>query len=230
MNLQELYDLARPIPERLVLENKYCFAIDIELIEGRYLDINDALKKQIVINDYVKNHEQVLVIPNRVEGKIVDITVMPLDGSKEILYLGGNVIPFGAGNLDFKYNDKLFVVEGISDYAALKYIKPDLNVVAIRTNSVSNTMLELIKSMTSNVVFITDSDEAGNIGYYSSRKKFKAEGITLSRISQYEDMKDTGEILDMCLKLYNALEKDEYDDTLSELKFIKIYFNEKTKD
>lgn len=198
MNLLELYNKAHDIPEALKNKTKYTFMAFHKIIPARYLDINDTLTEDLPISGYINNHISVLLMPNIVNGTIVDIFVKPMVSKGAPLRLVESPLPYGIGNLrkDFKYGDPLILVEGIGDYGALKFIDRNIDVVAMGTNDIPAAMYKVYASITNNIIIIPDADAAG----YSQVKKvtstLKKYDVNVSLLKQYSTLKDTGEILD----------------------------------
>jgi len=201
--LEQLYAKARQVPEEYQFVNKYTYALYNGILDGRYMDINDVFNNESVLTGYISKHNAILLFPSYIDNILVSLFIRPVTGNISPLKLGLPVLMYGLGNLDenFKYGSKLYIVEGIGDYLALKLIEPSINVVAILSNTVSLNSIELISNLTNNVVLVTDGDEAGDIGYRVASSKFKKLGVNVSRIKPYGKHKDVGEVLD-CIVEY----------------------------
>lgn len=220
MKIEELYQLGKNIPESLVNKNKYTWLAHKNLLELKYLDINDIFKHKTPINNFVVEHGSVLLIPNIINGQLADLTIKALN-SKHILKFNNVNLPYNIGHLkNFKYGDPLIIVEGIADVAGFKLIDPDMPVVALRTNSISKASYKIYESITNNVVLLLDNDKAGQTQVAKLQLKLKESGIYSSVISQYNNLKDTGDIVD----LFMQYEKTKSSAILSELNNINIYY------
>jgi 5S rRNA maturation endonuclease (ribonuclease M5) len=202
MTIKELYQAARVIPDELKFHNKYTWLAHHNVIEARYLDINDTFRLVTPINDYIKKFDAVLLIPNFVNGWMVDLVIKPLYTKESMLTFDFKHLPFGIGELrsDFKYGNPLYLVEGIADWAALKLIKPDLDVIAIRSNSIPKDMYTLYASLTNKIILIPDSDNAGHSQIKNIKNNFSKLNTDLYCVEQFSTMKDTGELIDLLMK------------------------------
>lgn len=201
MDLEKLYESAHDIPEYRSLENKYNFLGFNKVVKARVLTIGDSFGTS-KLNGFIKKYGTVYLFPNYVNGSIVDISVRPLNSSKEMLTLRNYLLPYNVGNIskDFKYGDTLFLVEGIGDLGALKLIDPALNIVALKTNNVTKDMYSMLSSLTNKVVMIPDADNKGMLNVGKIGKAFSNLGVDFQTIKQYGDMKDTGEFVDMIIE------------------------------
>lgn len=195
MDLVGLYNNAHNITKEMSHRNKYTFLAYLNILKGRYLDINDVLTNDLDLGRYIERHGEIMLFPNYVNGKMVDIFIRPIDNLSTPLTYKLKDLPYGIGNLtsNFKYGDTIFVVEGIADYGALKLIDKDINVIALRTNGFPKSMYGLLASITNNIVMIPDSDEAGHVNIKKATRRFKELGVTFSYFEQYYKYKDTGD-------------------------------------
>jgi len=220
MSIEELYKLGHLIPESLKNKNKYTWLAYNNLIEIKYLDVNDIFKHKTPINNFVVEHGSVLLIPNIINGKLADLTIKALN-SKHILKFNNVNLPYNIGNLEnFRYGDPLIIVEGIADVGGFKLIDPKIPVVALRTNSISKDAYKVYESITNNIILLLDNDKAGNTQIAKLQLKLKEIGIHSTVVNQYNTIKDTGDIAD----LFMQYEKTKDKAILSELNNINIYY------
>lgn len=220
MNIEELYSLGRLVPDSLKYKNKYTWLAHSNILEMRYLDVNDIMRRSTPINGFVSEHGSVLMIPNMVNKKMADLTVKALN-SKSILRYKNVKLPYGVGQLkDFKYGDPLILVEGIADLAGLKLVNKDLNVVALRTNSISQDMYQVYKTLTNHIVLLLDNDKAGQRQVNKTKFNLAREGIQATVIEQHADIKDTGEIVE----LFMRYDKTRSSDVLLQLQNLNVYY------
>lgn len=220
MNIEELYSLGRVIPTSKKDKNKYTWLAYRGLLEIRYFDVNDIMKKKTPINGFVSEHGSVLLIPNIINGKLVDLTVKALDSKSMIKYCN-HKLPYGLGSFkNFTYGKPIILVEGVADLAGLKLIDPSLNVVALRTNSISQDFYEIYKSLTNKIILLLDNDKAGQSQISKIQFQLKREGIDSEVIRQHASLKDTGEIVDLFMKY----EKTKDPEILNELQNINTYY------
>lgn len=227
MTAKELYQVAGEIPEALKFHNKYTWLAYYNLIEARYLDINDTFRLKTPINDYIKKFGAVLLLPNFVNGWLVDLAIKPLDTKESMLTFDFKQLPYGIGSLraDFKYGDALYIVEGVADWAALKLIKPDIDVVAIKSNSIPKAAYTLYASLTNKIILVPDNDDAGKSQLKTIKKRFIELGVDTYIISQFGNMKDTGELINLLMRFEQTSNQNIKDD----IEIIKNYFLENFK-
>lgn len=225
MTLNELYELAKEIPEYLKYENKYAWLGYNNIIDVRYLDVDDILRVKTPINNFINEHGSVLLLPNIVNGKVVDLLVRALDSPQMINYREVN-LPYNIGNLkDFKYGDPLFIVEGPADAAGLKLVDPNIAVVALKTNDINKDAYQVYKSLTNKIVLVLDSDKAGQLQLVKMRLNLKELGISTYTINQFGYLKDTGEIAEITM----SYEKSKNTELLIELNNINLYYKAQIK-
>jgi 5S rRNA maturation endonuclease (ribonuclease M5) len=225
MNLKEIYSLGQEIPEYLKDHNKYTWLAFNKLIEMHYIDINDILNKKTPINSFVMQHGAALLIPNIVNNKIVDMTVKALNSSATIKYKNVS-LPYNIGNLkNFQYGDPLYVVEGVADVAGLKLIDPNINVIALQTNTIPNDMLPIYQALTNNIVLLLDNDKAGQVQYGKLKRKLGELGINTFFFKQFGSLKDTGEIVELVM----SYKKMGVVNILNELNNVNLYYKSQIK-
>lgn len=227
MTINELYNVASDLPQSLKYHNKYTWLISNSIIDGKYFDINNTFTNKTPINDYVKRVGPVILIPNIVNGWMVDLVIKPLNTKESVLTFDFKHLPFGIGSFreDFKFGDPIYLVEGIADWAALKLIKPDLDIIAIRSNSIPHDMYSLYASLTDKIVLIPDNDSAGQAQINNIKKNFKTNDTSVYTIEQFGSMKDTGEIIDLLI----TIDKTHNQNSKELLGLIKLYFLENFK-
>ena len=74
------------------------------------------------------------------------------------------------------------------------------NTLALLTDVVSNNQLTILKHLTSKVILALDNDDAGNKGFWISKKKLEQEGISVVRFNHNSKLKDFGDLADLQLK------------------------------
>lgn len=222
MTLKELYNSAHEIPETLKYYNKYTWLGFNNIIDLRYLDVNDTFSRKTPIDGYIKRYGRVLLMPNIVDNEIVDMSVRPIDTKESMLYLGLAGIPYGIGklNADFKYGDYIYLIEGIGDYGALKLIDQNINVLAIRSNGIPKDQYEIYASLTNKIIIIPDNDKAGKSQISFTKKVFSGLGVDVFVIDQFGLLKDSGDLVDIVMNF----EKTKDSNTLENILLISEYF------
>lgn len=201
MTLQELYNIAKPIPEELALTNKYTFAGFHNLIEVRIIDVNDIIGKETPINTYLSTNYKTLIFPNIVNGEIVDVFLRPLEVQNKPLKIGSKTFPFGIQYLNegFKYGDIIILVEGVGDLAGLRLLDSSLNIISMQTSAVGVEHLGFLASLTNKILLLGDNDEVGKASRNKIIGAFKQVGVTVIPLEQHMFLKDTGDVLEMAL-------------------------------
>lgn len=206
MELLELYESANKIDNTYynVLRNKYILLASLGITPGAYLDINDVIStNNLPIKNYVEKFKEVILFPNFINNKLVDLFIRPINKLETPLTYKTTdfLFPYGIGQLreGFKFGDTLFVVEGIGDYGALKLIDKNIDVVAIRTNSFPKNSYEFFASLTNNIVMIPDNDKAGLGGLNKVKNTFSKLEVNFNYFKQFGDFKDTGDFVDLLI-------------------------------
>lgn len=199
--LQKLYNRTKPLPEYLRFENKYTFLVYHKVLPAGFIEVSDIFSKSSKLNNYIVDKEQVLIFPNYLNGKIMNLFIRGVNDSQFPLKIGENMIPYGLDyfNKDFKYGDPIILVEGLADYGGLKLLDPTLNIVVMFSNSLPKSQYELIAGLTNNIIVLTDNDEAGLVGYRTIKKSFKKYPVNVIRVEQFSSLKDTGDIVDLIM-------------------------------
>lgn len=197
MTITDIYKKSGTIGEKLKFKNKYTWAGFYRIIDVRLFGLNDTFKHQTPLNDFVRRNGSILIFPNIVEGKMVSAIVRSMENDAFLKFSNAD-LPYGIGKLrkDFKYGDPLFLVEGIGDWAGVKLLGSEIDVVAMQTSEVPRDQYEIYSSITNNIVLIPDNDKAGRIGVAHMKSRFSKLGVTVSVIDQYSGLKDTGDILE----------------------------------
>lgn len=221
--LDNIYSIAKPIPEHLKYTNKYTFLLYNKIVEGKYIDINMALQNSNkALTKYVAQHNRVLVFPNILNNRIIGLYIRPLHTKGLPLKLGDNSIPYNLGQIaqNFSFGDTLILVEGIGDLSALKFLNKELNIIAMQSSILSNTQIETIEGLTDSIIIIPDNDQVGINSSNKLKRILEQKNISVKIVPTYNNLKDLGDILDIVLNLVQT-----NDSTLKEeLSIIKTYF------
>jgi len=221
MTTKELYQKASEITTSLKFKNKYTWAAFHKLINARVFTLNEAFKNQTPLNDFVKSNGSIMIFPTIVNGKMTGSIIRSIENGAILKYKSVNM-PYGIGKLrkDFKYGDPIFIVEGIADYAAIKLLGKDIDVVAMQTVEISHALYELYSSVTNNIILIPDNDERGQIAVKRMKYKLKGLGVNVNVINQYGMMKDTGELLELAM----MVDRTDSSSLKEELALIASYY------
>ena len=184
------------------LNNKYVRLLNEGNTDYRFLSAYKVLNSGIEFPDYITTYLEIrgdsIILPNIINGVIYSITLRNLSGEKQFLKIG-NVSQFlyGLGRLDqnYRYSDTLLLVEGNFDCDVIKQLYP--NTLACLTNTLSTNQVEIVSGLTKKVILAYDNDEAGNKGFYISKKKLEALGVSVSRFTHNSKLKDFGDLYDL---------------------------------
>lgn len=205
MKAEELYELAHDLSEEDELRNKYTYMAYHKFLDIKVMTINDTMNYETPINNYVQRYGKVLLFPNYVGNKIVNMTVKPMD-EKKFLSIGKSKLPYNIGqiNSNFVYGDTLFLVEGIADLAAIKLMYKGANVVSLKSNTIAKDMYKLFASVTNKIAIFPDDDKGGKAELFHMKRELKKLGADLFEISQFDDFKDSGEFLELIVEYKKA--------------------------
>lgn len=173
--------------------NNYKLITNGELIvNGKDLDIPSYMLQ------FLNFHGESIMIANIVNEKVISITLRSLDHNKEFMKIGtSKSMLYGLGNLNerFKYGDPLILVEGHLDRDVV-YNLINKNVVALTTNKISKTQLQILNHLTNNFILLLDNDEAGMAGTKDSFYKLKGMKVhSYTSVLQSSNIKDCGDLL-----------------------------------
>ena len=198
----ELYKLARPIKtdktkyesiaSKDLLPNYRIISSGELGIRGKDLDI------PYYVRDFVSQHGEVILICNIINTEVSGMIIRALDEKSFINYgMGkGNIYGIGQLDKDFKYGDLIVLTEGAIDRDICS-IYLTKNCLAVLTNSITNSQIQVLENLTNKVLLILDNDEAGYKGEAFTASKLKKRGITVYTISKSDLIKDLGDLYDL---------------------------------
>lgn len=204
MTVYELYDKANVITKENYLDDKYTYLTYHGLIDMRTVDYSFMVNNpDSFLVDLIAQEKVVYLLPNIFEGQIIDIYFRGRETQNNPKTLRGNELLYGIStfNKDFKYGDPIFLVEGIGDYGALKFIKNDLNVVALRGDSLSKRNAKVLSTLSNNIILIPDNDDGGKISIKNVKSRLREWEIDLKIFNNYGSFKDTGDLIDLVIKV-----------------------------
>lgn len=208
--MHKLYELGEPKCNSY-LNNKYVRLLNGGNTNYKFLSAYKVLNSGIEFPEYITTYLELrgdaIILPNIINGVIYSITLRNLSGEKQFLKIG-NVSQFlyGLGRLEpnYKYSDTLLLVEGNFDCDVIKQIFP--NTLACLTNALSTNQLEIVSGLTKKVILAYDNDDAGNKGFYISKKKLEGLGVSVARFKHNSKLKDFGDLYDLQFKDPNEYE------------------------
>jgi 5S rRNA maturation endonuclease (ribonuclease M5) len=198
--LSNLYNVGTKLSDD---SNKYMRFIsqsDYKFLSAFTILSNSPLWPDYLVS-YVSSHGDSVMIPNIIGGRVYSISLRNNQGSKQFLKIGNvSEVMYNLGNLpdSFRFGDTILLVEGNLDCDFIKQFYP--NTLALLTDVVSNNQLTILKRLTTKVILALDNDDAGNKGYWISKKKLEEEGISVVRFTHNDRLKDFGDLLDLSVK------------------------------
>lgn len=210
--IKTLYDISKPITKEFVKDPYTMLAYTYNIENYRIItgyDFIDYLLHHNVnhyeypdyIKDFINSREMTLAIFTFLDGVPASVKLRTIVGEKDFKSFGESIgfqmpYQFTALRSDFKYGDKIVVVEGEKDCDSLRALGVDA--IANRTSSLSLVACELVTTLTDNITLLYDNDEVGNKQKYFDRKKIKEQyGIDVKLAKQYGNYKDSGSIADV---------------------------------
>ena len=210
-NLKNMFNLGRLITEdssfpyiHLAYKTKrqnYRLISSGELfVRGRNLQIPDYLYQ------FMNFHNEALMIANIVDNKVLSIVFRSIDKNKEFMKIGTTKSTFyGLGELseNFRYGIPILLVEGHLDRDMMTTIYP--NTLAIMTNQLSKSQVEILRLLTNKFILMLDNDEAGLKGQKIA--KYQLKGCKILELKHDCYLKDAGDLVK--LELTNKIKYDE---------------------
>lgn len=200
--LNTIYNKAHKITENDKYLNKYTYLAFNNIIEARYLSINDVITGDVKLTSYIVEHNKVLLIPHKLNGVVISLLLKPMLGPGNPLTLTtNNHIPFNVGNFskDFKYGDPIIIVEGVGDLGGLLLLNNNLNIISLNTSSLPKKQYDIVAAMTNKVLLLTDNDSTGETNAKLMQRTFRKNGVDAEILTQYNSFKDTGDLVDLLL-------------------------------
>lgn len=222
MNIYELYEKANVVTKENYLDDKYTYLTYKGLIDMRTIDYSFMINNpDSSLVDLIIQEKVVYLLPNIFEGQIIDIYIRGRETQNNPKILRNKNLLYGLNtfNKDFKYGDPIFLVEGIADYGALKFIKNDLNVIALRGDSLSKENAKILSTLSNNIILIPDNDGGGKISIKNIKPRLRKLGIDLKIFNNYGSFKDTGDLIDLVIKVENGKANN-----IEEIKTIVSYY------
>jgi 5S rRNA maturation endonuclease (ribonuclease M5) len=201
--LQLLYNISREINAAPINSDDYTWltcAANLnnikQITSGEILDHQDKFKYYKFIPNFIKAHEDVLLIFNMYKNIPVGCTMRSKKDHAfaDIGNTGG--LFYGLCNLkrDFKYGDPIVIVEGPKDCETYRHVFDDKNCIAIMTSNLTSAQQEVIKCLTNDIVLANDNDEAG-IKAQKEFLKYNKKNFKINILKHPDDIKDFGDLI-----------------------------------
>lgn len=206
--LEKLYNISHELKEATVGSDDYTFiAWRCGLKHIRSLSLTDVVKSNIElprhISKFFQSNIDCLIIFNMC-GKVPLSCIIRGVKTKKFTNIGNAALFYGLCSLNknFKYGDRLTVVEGPKDCETYRNIFNDKNCVAMNTAPISRNKALILKYLTDNIVLAQDNDKAGE----DAKNKFKRYYSKAFKINEfYHDstLKDFGDLIPLLRNNYD---------------------------
>ena len=183
--------------------NKYIYFMKKYNTDYKYISINKLFLNcgnimPEYLKDYLKRTGDNIMLPNIINNVVSSITFRSIYGQKEFIKISiDSQLFYNLGNLpdDFKYGVPLLLCEGNIDCDSIKQIYPYS--LAVLTNSLSLSQMQLLAYLTNKVILAFDNDEAGNRGYWRTYKSLITNNFRVERFNHSYKLKDFGDLIDL---------------------------------
>lgn len=199
-NLTKIFNLGRAITKdssfpyihlgfKEKLDNYKLISSGELIIRGKDLVVPEYIKDFVIYND------EVLMIAEILNNKVVNITFRTIKGNKEFMKLGNTkAMLYGLGKLgdNFKYGTPILLVEGHLDRDVMaNTIYP--YTLGIMTNRLSKVQVELLTGLTNKFILMLDNDKAGETG--TKNISYYLQGNNIDYLIHDPYLKDAGDLV-----------------------------------
>lgn len=201
--LKVLYDTSRPITEPKNYDNYQWLGHNAKLsnykmlTDGEYMTkVMTKCKPRSYITSFIKEHSNVLIIFNIVNGIPIGATMRSTTSKAFIDINNKHGIFYGIGNLDenFTYGKTITIVEGPKDRDSGVAFLNTNNILSIMTGAISKSQLKVLKYLTNKIILALDNDEVGknNIQKF---KKYNSRDYIITVFNHNITLKDFGDLI-----------------------------------
>ena len=197
--VKKLYNL--PQVTNFTDDNKYFYFMNNYPSNYKLISSYMILQQVPDLPDFVAQHLSAvgdcILIPNIIDNQVQSITFRSVNSDKRFLKFGEfSALFYGLGCLkeDFKYGTPIIITEGNLDCDYIKTIYP--NALATLTSTLTTSQITILTHLTNKIILAFDNDEAGERGFYSSRKKLK-DIATVTKFEHDQNLKDFGDLLEL---------------------------------
>lgn len=196
-----LYNVSRDIEEATLGSDDYtylaCFANlnNFKLISsGELVQYKSQLKAYIT--NSIQNDDEALLIFNMYKDEPFGCTIRSKNTKKFTDVGNSGGIFYGLCDLDknFKYGDRITIVEGPKDCETYKRVFKDKNCLATMTANLTTTQLEVLKGLTNNIVLANDNDKAGKEAQ-KNFLKYNSKDFRINILKHPDGIKDFGDLI-----------------------------------
>lgn len=206
--LEKLYNISHEIKQATIGSDDYTYiAWKCGLKHIRTISMTDVAKSEIElprhINKFFQKNIDCIIIFNMC-GKAPLSCIIRGIKTKQFTNIGNVALFYGICSLDknFKYGDRLTIVEGPKDCEVYRNVFSDKNCVAMNTAPISRNKALILKYLTDNIVLAQDNDKAGE----DAKMKFRRYYSKSFRINEFKHdstLKDFGDLIPLLRKDYD---------------------------
>ena len=206
--LEKLYNISHEIKQVTIGSSDYEYlAWRGNLKHIRKISMSDIAKSAIelpkYLNKFFQQNTQCIIIFNMC-GKIPLSCIIRGIKTKKFTNIGNNALFYNICCLkkDFKYGDRLTIVEGPKDCEVYRNIFNDKNCVAINTAPISTNKALILKYLTDNIVLAQDNDEPGTQAK-NRFKRYYSKSFKINEFKHDDSLKDFGDLIPLLRNDYN---------------------------
>jgi hypothetical protein len=208
VSAEELFAAARPLTNEDRRRSHYVNnALDLGLTNYRIISLKEIMGSGLLerlcaeesgakyIVKFINEQGECLVIGNMVGTVPVSLVVRSLKEKRFSVYGSFPFYGFGMLRPDFKYGDRVVLVEGVLDRDSFLPLFPD--VLAVLSSSMSLLQASVLSVLTDNVVLMYDNDTAGNAGVERDRRRLQKSFCKVQHLPQPVGVKDAGTLSEL---------------------------------
>ena len=206
--LEKLYNISHEIKEAKVGSDDYTYlAWKCGLKHLRHISMADIARSKVDLPRHVlkffQQNTECLIIFNMC-GKVPLSCIMRGVKTKKFTNIGNASLFYDICSLDknFKYGDRLVIVEGPKDCEVYRNLFNDRNCVAMNTAPISANKAYILKSLTDNVVLAQDNDKAG-LDAKNKFRRYYSKSFKINEFKHDESLKDFGDLIPLLRNDYN---------------------------
>ena len=201
--LQLLYNISREISEVHIDSDDYSYLCCLanlnnikQITSGEIVKYSTQMRGYKYIINFIQQHEDAVLVFNMWKNIPIGCTIRSKNTHAfiDVGNTGGMFYGLCSMNRNFKYGDPIVLVEGPKDCEMFRRVFNYKNCLAMMTSNVSLAQLEVLKSLTNEIILCNDNDEAGlnsQKEFIRSNKKY----FKITPISHPDDIKDFGDLI-----------------------------------
>ncbi len=220
--LEKLYNISHVIEQATVGSDDYTYiAWKCGIKHIRSISLADIARSKIELPKHIvkffQSNTNCIILFNMC-GKVPLSCIIRGVKTKKFTNIGNVALFYGICNLDknFKYGDRLTIVEGPKDCEVYRNIFNDKNCVAMNTAPISRNKATILKYLTDNIVLAQDNDKAGE----DAKKRFKkyySKSFNINEFKHDSELKDFGDLI--------GLLRNDYDKAMEIVRRYNIKIN-----